>query len=163
MVSAITLSESPGCTTLAHAGSWTPGGSGIVVVVVDVVEVEEVEEVVVAAVVAGAAVVGGAVVTCAVLRATAVELAPVADATVAAAGRSGAAGWAAAASTPAACESSACRNELQPAPTTSQPPSSAQGRLRFTAVTVLLVPVRESSRRASPNPRTGRFSIYSGV
>ena len=32
MSSAMRLSESPGWTTLAHAGSWTSGGNGMVVV-----------------------------------------------------------------------------------------------------------------------------------
>ena len=39
MVSAMRLSDSPGCTTLAQEGSWTPGGSGIVVVDVEVVDI----------------------------------------------------------------------------------------------------------------------------
>jgi hypothetical protein len=43
MPSAIRLSDSPGWTTRAHAGSWTPGGSGVVLVVgVDVVDAVDV-------------------------------------------------------------------------------------------------------------------------
>src|SRR5688572_30379121 len=75
MVSAMRLSESPGWTTLAQAGSWTRGGSGMVVVVVVVVVVGvdvELDEAVLAVVGSGAPVIGP-VVGDAVLEVTASE------------------------------------------------------------------------------------------
>ncbi|MET0911045.1 MAG: hypothetical protein ABWZ99_16385, partial [Ilumatobacteraceae bacterium] len=112
-------------TTRAHAGSWTPGGIGIVEVVGGMVVVG-------AAVVVGDAVVGAAVVGTAVGVLTIAAAADVGGATVVADGWTVTAGAAA-----GTREVSARSKAAQPLPATSAPPTRATAHLRFIPITVV--------------------------